>query len=430
MRVFFIDVCADALDLALRTKEAGHEVRVRMDLSEKNKRYRLVGKGLVERTSDLGPGMRWADLIVLCGNETGMREIDKFRAENPKKAVFGPNIESASWEIDRQKGMKVLERRGIKCPPTYLCHTYEQAVAYVKKRDTRLVCKPCADADKALSYCSKGPEDMLFMLDKWRRENKIKCDFILQDFIPGVEFAVGGYMGKYGLSTWYEEGFEHKKFMVGEVGPNTGEMGTVMQNVRRSKLARNVLCPLEKDMMRLGCTGCVDVNCIIDDKGTAWPLEWTMRLGFPATQIRAATVKGDPVQWMHDIALGKGDGDFETKCAVGVAMCMPPFPYDSAPAELALDFPVFGVTPRNRDRLHPYHIQKGDITEWKTAGTYAMVVTGLSDTVSGAADNAYKTLKQLNIPGSPMYRTDIGKKVADYLPELHKHGYATEIRYA
>jgi phosphoribosylamine-glycine ligase len=77
----------------------------------------------------------------------------------------------------------------------------------------------------------------------------------------------------------------------------------------------------------------------------------------------------------------------------------------------------------------PYHIQKGDITEWKTAGTYALVVTGLSDTITGAAASAYRTVDQINIPGSPTYQNDIGKKVADFLPELHKHGYATTIKY-
>src|SRR5215813_12871065 len=213
MRVFFIDSFGDALDLQLRAKACGHEVRVLLDMN--NKHWADVGKGLVERTSDIKTGLRWADFVVLCGNENHMPVIEAFRKES-KTPVFGPNIEGASWEIDRKVGMDVFKKHGIDTPRTHLCRTYEQAVAYVKLRDTRLVCKPCADTDKALSYGSKGPEDMLFMLDKWRKEGKIKNEFILQDYVDGVEFAVAGYMGKYGFTTGWLENFEHKKLMPGE----------------------------------------------------------------------------------------------------------------------------------------------------------------------------------------------------------------------
>src|SRR5215471_459314 len=193
MKVFFIDTFGDALDLQLRAKDCGHEVRVLRQFHKPH--WANVGKGLVERTSDVKSGLRWADFTILCGNENHMPVIEAYRKEYPDK-VFGPNIEGASWEIDRKVGMDVFKQHGIEVPPFKLCSSYEQAASYVKKRDTRLVCKPCADADKALSYGSKGPEDMLFMLDTWRKDSHLKGEFVLQDYIDGVEFAVMGYMGK------------------------------------------------------------------------------------------------------------------------------------------------------------------------------------------------------------------------------------------
>jgi phosphoribosylamine-glycine ligase len=93
--------------------------------------------------------------------------------------------------------------------------------------------------------------------------------------------------------------------------------------------------------------------------------------------------------------------------------------------------PIFGMTSSNRKYLHPFQIQKSTHpgTEWMTAGEYALVVTGVSERVSGAMENAYRRVKQLTIPGSPLYRNDIGRSQAEHLPKLQKMGYAMSWRY-
>src|SRR5208337_2173439 len=428
MKVLLVDPFGDMLALALRAQEAGHEVVYYVNPNEHH--YHLVGRGLVKRTGDFKPYLRWADMTVLADNCKNLRVLDAFRAENPNKVVFGANQIGASWETDRMVGMQVLDRHGIKCPPTYTCTSYDQAVSYVKKLDKRLVCKPCGDADKSLSYCSKGPEDMLFMLGKWNKEGKIKDKFILQDFIPGTEFAVGVYVGRDGFAGGWEENFEHKKLMPGEIGTTTGEMGTVLMITKRSKLANQMLKPLEDELVNIGFLGDIDVNCIVDEHGTPWPLEFTTRFGYPALQIQMALMDDDPIAWMYALARYGTKPQFKQEViSLGVSMALAPFPYEPGPLELVTEFPVYGVTATNRKKLHPYHLQKGHETEWATAGQYAMVVTGTSDTVTGASENAYRTLKQINIPGDVLYRNDIGRKLSEFIPKLQKHGYAMGFKY-
>jgi phosphoribosylamine--glycine ligase len=429
MKALFIDPFGDALDLAMRSKAAGHDVKMFLGPSEK---YRLIGRGLVERVFDYQSHLMWADFIFLADNMLHLRVLDKFREEHPEKIVFGPTKETAAWETDRLLGMKILEDHGIECPPTKLCKNYGEAVAYVKKRDARLVCKPCGDADKALSYCSKGPEDMLFMLKKWDREGQIKDRFILQDFIPGIEFAVSGWVGEFGFGGGWFENFEHKKLMAGDIGPNTGEMGTTILATDRSKLASRVLQPLEKALIKAGYLGCTDVNCIVDEKGKAWPLEFTNRPGYPALSIEIPLYPEDPLQWMMDLALGKKDPEFlKDTVSCGVSLCLPPFPYPSAPKNLATGIPIMNMTPSNRKHYHAFQVQASNVpgTEWMTAGEYAMVVTGISRTVSGAMENTYRRLKQLTIPGGAMYRNDIGRSQAESLPKLKSYGLATAWEY-
>src|SRR5580704_2761708 len=45
------------------------------------------------------------------------------------------------------------------------------------------------------------------------------------------------------------------------------------------------------------------------------------------------------------------------------------------------------------------------------------VMTAIGDTVKDAALTCYRRLDKLTVPNSPMYRTDIGKKLAKQLPQ-------------
>ena len=74
---------------------------------------------------------------------------------------------------------------------------------------------------------------------------------------------------------------------------------------RKSLLADKVLKPLEDFLHGIGYSGYIDVNCIIDDKGNPWPLEFTTRPGWPLFQIQQALHLGDPIQWMLDSLNGK-----------------------------------------------------------------------------------------------------------------------------
>jgi phosphoribosylamine---glycine ligase len=428
VKVLFIDPFGDALDLVMRASKADHDCI--HFIGTNPDKYRFIGRGLVHVVRDFKPWLRWADLVILCDNVLHLTVIDAFRADNPG-VVFGPTKAVAEWETDRLKGMQVFEDHGIPVPEFKLCSSYEQAVSYVRKRGARLVCKPCGDADKSLSYTSKSPEDLLFMLGKWDKQGKLNNKFIIQDFIPGIEFAVGAYCGSDGFGGGFEENFEHKKLFPGEIGPATGEMGTVLQFKKKSRLADRVLKPLEKTLMNMRFTGDIDVNCIIDDHGVPWPLEFTSRMGYPALQIQTPLFPDDPVSWMYNMITGRDEPTFrQDVVSVGVSLCLHPFPYPSYPLEQVLDYPIYGVTERNRNNLHPYMCQKGTETEWMTAGDYVLVVTDTSlSHVSQAARRVYKTIDDICVPGSLLYRYDIGEKLKSSIPELQKHGYATSFTY-
>lgn len=222
-----------------------------------------------------------------------------------------------------------------------------------------------------------------------------------------------------------------------EVGVNTGEMGTAMKYVtaEESLLARTVLLPLEAALIRSGYTGYIDVAVIIDKKGNPWPLEFTSLPGWPLFQIQQA-LHPDPCQWMLDALNGKDTFKPFDDISIGVVVTMPDFPYSHMTRKEVTGFPVWGITTKNRFNVHPCEMMLGEAPVLEngkiktkqmmvTAGDYVLVVTGTEPTISEAKDSAYDVLRQLEIPNSPIYRTDIGCRLEKQIPELQSLGYAT-----
>lgn len=438
MKILLIDAHSFFLDFALRCEAEGHEVRVFM-AKEKNGDRSDIGDGLLTKVSDWKSSMKWADLITCCDNDKYINELESYRRDG--FPIFAPNVEATKWEIDREYGQEILKSVGIECMDSVQFNNADKAIEFVKKNMKRYVSKPFGDDNKAMSYVSKDPDDMVFMLEDWKKKGKLKAPFMLQEFTAGIEMAVGGWFGRNGFSRYFLENFEFKKLMNGEIGPNTGEMGTAMKycTAEESYLAQQVLLPLEGHLFRCGYTGYIDVAVIIDKKGRPLPLEFTSRYGWPLFQIQQA-LHPDVANWMFDLLNGVDSFEPDTSIAIGVIVGMPPFPYEPYKKDELIGFPIWGMNEKNRFHIHPAQMKLGKAPVMRgdkiveesmlvTAGDYPLICSGVGSTVSKAKDKAYDILGSLKIPNSPLYRTDIGDRLEKQLPELQKLGYATSWEY-
>jgi phosphoribosylamine--glycine ligase len=437
MRVLIVDTDGCGLAFAKKCKDAGHQVR--WFVKPKKTNSPDSGAGICDRVDNWVGSVSWADLIFPTGNDDYLPRLDAFKARGAK--VYAPSVKSADLEIKRAQGMLFLEKHGIEVPAYKTFANLKEAEAYVRKKPARYVFKTLGDnEDKSLSYVGKSAADMVARLQRWQKMGmNPKGEVMLQEFIGGVEFAVSRWMGSQGWTGPPNENFEFKKLMPGDLGPNTGEMGTVMGYVESSKLFDQVLAPLEKDLLKLGHLGDIDMNCIVDERGQAWPLEFTCRPGWPAFNIMLSEHKGDPVKWMVDACGGKDTLTVSYDTTIGVVVATPDFPYGNNPYEESSGLPIYGINEKNGKYIHPQEVKvasmpvmKGDaIVEsevWTTAGTYLMVVTGMGSTVKQAADRVYKTLDGISVPNM-FYRKDIGARLEKQIPELQKHGFAKHFRY-
>lgn len=439
MKLLIVDQDNVGLAFAWRCARAGHQVKLFIKPSATN--HVDAGDGFkgVEKVQNWVAHAQWADLIWCTSNCDYLPRLEFFR----KKGVhyFGPSQKSAELEIKRGLGMKFLEKHGIECPPFEQFASLQDAEKHVWKTGERFVFKTLGDNEnKALSYVAKSPADLIARLRYWQQiKMNPKGPVMLQQFIKGQEFAVSRWMGSDGWVGPYNENFEHKKLLSGNAGPNCGEAGTVQKYVKESKLGDEVLGPLEEALLELGHMGDIDVNCIIDESGKAWPLEFTCRPGWPAYNIMLAEHRGDPVEWM--LAACKGEDELEVShdIACGVVLAQPDYPYSNLTKKETTGIPVYGVTSGNQKYLQPQCLKVAKMPDmdgekiverdiWVTAGDYLAVVTGTGKTVRQACERAYKTVKEIDVPDM-IWRDDIGEKLKEEIPALQKHGYATEFTY-
>ncbi|MDE2097899.1 MAG: hypothetical protein KGL39_11670 [Patescibacteria group bacterium] len=437
MRILVIDANGAGLDWTMRCQKDGHQVKWYVPPAKGNFEPRMIGKGIVEHVDNPHDWYRWADLIFFTDNTKLIELGDSWRKQG--WPVIASSPATRDWELNRDLGQKILKKAGVDVIPGKGFNNYDQAIAYVKKEMRRLVSKPDGDADKALSYVSKNPADMVYMLQRWKKTNKLNRGFILQDFKPGIEMAVGGWFGPHGFNQGWCENFEFKKLMNDDLGCATGEQGTVVRYTKKSKLADMVLKPVEEFLEKENYVGYIDVNCIITEDGTPWPLEFTMRPGWPLFNIQQALHTGDHAEWLYDLAMGKDTRNFKlNEVAVGVVLSIPDYPYSHITRKEVQGIPVYGF--ELNEEFHPCEMMMGvapqekdgkiqDLPCMVTAGDYILVSTGTGQTVSLAKSQAYRALKKLEVPNSPMYRTDIGKRLLKQLPMLHKMGFAESLNY-
>lgn len=436
MNILLLDQFGMFLDFALRCQAAGHNVKwFVMDTKYSGERI-PVGDGLSLRVDNWRKWTRWASLIIAGDNARMNEEInDLIKRGFP---VMATSSRGALLELDRDRGQQVFEECGLDVMPSTHFDNYDDAIAFVKKEGRRFVSKPDGDADKALSYVSQSPRDMLSMLERWKGlyGNK-RREFILQEFVPGIEMAVGGWFGPGGFNNYFIENFEFKKFMNDNLGPNTGEQGTVTKYVtaKNSKLAQETLLKVEPELEKLNYCGFVDISVIVDKSGRPRPLEFTARPAWPLFYIQQA-LHDEHCEWMLDLYNGFDTLIPSEQVAIGVVMTIPHYPYSHLTRKELCGYPIYDLDDNNpyRDNLHPAELMwdkapddKGKMVPmFVSAGDYLVIASGTGKTVSQAKLETYKAVRSIEVPNSVMYRTDIGDRLEAELPKLQENGFATE----
>ena len=422
MKFLFVSPEALSIDLAYLVTQEGNDVKFFVQsATEKD-----VGDGFVEKVDSWEDLVDWAEVIIFDDIGFG-KTAEKLRAEGKK--VVGGSTYTDRLENEREFGQQELAKAGVSVLPNWNFSDFEEAIKFVQSNPGRYVIKPSGKAQNEKELLFVGQEedgnDVINVLAHYKKNwsNKIKI-FQIQQFSSGVEVAVGAFFNGKEFIRPVNINFEHKRLFPSNIGPSTGEMGTLMMWTNKSSMFDLTLEKMKPALATSGYVGYIDINCIANGTGI-YPLEFTSRFGYPTISIHMEGITSKWGKFLYALAKGENAG-LNTKKGfqVGVVIAVPPFPFNDERTfrKFSEDATILFKTEK-LDGIHLGEVKK-EGNDWRIAGKsgYSLVVTGSGSTTLEAREQVYKRVANIMIPNM-FYRTDIGSGWVKDSDLLLSYGY-------
>ncbi len=418
MNILWLSPLTDGYDIALRMKYEGNKVKV---WTRDKKNYEIY-EGMLDRVDNFYNWIKWADFIVVDGVKMG-KVVEYLRRKG--KVVYGNSSFTDRLELERQFEAKIYDELGINTPNTYFFNNTDEAIKFVKKYPGRYVIKP-NDTEVFLTYVGENNEgiDVIDRLE--HSKEKYKKGLIIQDYIDGIEVAIGGFFNGNEFVFPININFEHKKLLNKNLGPQTGETGTLLYFENdKIKLFRETLEKMEVILKKYNERVMIDLNCIVTPE-KVYVLEFTGRMGYPIVFILAEGTE----EKLSDLYYGVANGSLNKFRAtdnycIGVVGYTPPFPFENEKLykEYYYEMKIKGLNKENIRNIHlmEVKIKNGNFLTAGSSG-YIFVGTAKGRTVEEAQKNIYKIMDEIYIEDLG-YRTDIGERCKKEIPLLKEMGW-------
>jgi phosphoribosylamine--glycine ligase len=331
--------------------------------------------------------------------------------------VFGPGREGARLEASKSFSKEFFARHGIRSAAFRHCHSVFDAEAAIDELGDRVVVK--ADglaAGKGVVVCSSKDEARAAareMLED-RRFGEAGASVVIEERLRGRELSVMAITDgkRYELLVQAED---HKAVGDGDVGPNTGGMGTVsparwVDDELIGRVRQEIFDPTLRGLQTDGIDfrGVLYAGLMIED-GVPWILEYNVRFGDPETQSVVRRAEGDLAATLRGAARGElPEQPLEWSQKAAACVVLAAHGYPASPrkgdvisgidrAEAMADVVVFHAGTR---------LEQGVL---RTAGGRVLGVTALGSEMEDARQRAYAAVDCIEFAGMH-YRTDIGAR--------------------
>ncbi len=328
---------------------------------------------------------------------------------------FGPAANAAIIEGSKVFSKNLMKKYGIPTAEYEVFDEATDALGYIEGCNYPIVIK--ADG-LALGKGVIIAEDKATALDAIHSimEDKIfgasGNSVVIEEFLTGPEVSVLCFTDGKTVKPMVSS-MDHKRIGDGDVGPNTGGMGTIAPNpCYTADIAAvcmdTIFLPTVNAMNAEGRTfkGCLYFGLMLTPNGPK-VIEYNCRFGDPETQVVLPLLESDLLEIMMATANGTLDSvevKFAQKAAACVVMASNGYPvkYDSGfemtlPAELADNENIYIAG------------AKLDGNRLLTAGGRVLGAVAVEDDLKSALDSAYRLVDKIKFDNA-VYRKDIGAK--------------------
>jgi phosphoribosylamine--glycine ligase len=263
--------------------------------------------------------------LTIVGPEAYLTEgiVDLFKENN--LLILGPSKSASMLEGSKVFAKEIMMK--AKVPTAYYGEfdSIAKALEYVEQSANEKMVVKCNGLaqGKGVIVCSTKSEAksavVSFMQDRLLGFNEEQI--IIEDFIEGREVSVFALCDGENFIT-LGSACDHKRLRDGDLGPNTGGMGTYAPCPFLSKddldfINNSIFSPVLKTMKDLGCSfsGILFAGLMKTAEGI-YVLEFNVRLGDPETQVLLPLISEDIVPLF--LAAARGELSSFNKCSVSI----------------------------------------------------------------------------------------------------------------
>lgn len=343
--------------------------------------------------------------LAVVGPEQPLVEGIADALEAEKIPVFGPGAKAARLEGSKGYMKSICGKYGIETAAYGHFTAAAEAKSYLKGKKYPIVVK--ADglaAGKGVVIAANEKEAAAAVDDMFGGAfGDSGKSIVIEEFLEGEEvsfFALAD--GETAIEFGYAQ--DHKRAFDGDIGPNTGGMGTyapppVMTKAHADIVMQTIILPTVRAMKKEGApyTGVLFAGLMLTKLGPKL-LEYNVRFGDPETQVLMARFSGDLYQTLLACATGdlkKADISFRKEAAVCVVMAAKGYPgaygkgsvirgLDKASALEGVKIFHAGTEKRGNDII--------------AAGGRVLGVTALGADIAGAQAKAYQAVDAIDWP--------------------------------
>ena len=336
-------------------------------------------------------------------------------------AAFGPRKNAAILEGSKVFSKHLMKKYGIPTAGYEVFEKPQEALDYIRKQDTYpavikadglalgkgvILCDTYAEAEEAVKSIM---EDRIFGASGSR--------VVVEEFLTGPEVSVLAFTDGKTIRPMVSAK-DHKRAFDGDMGPNTGGMGTVSPNPYYDDKAaafcmEHIFRPTIDAMNAEGrpFKGCLFFGLMLTPAGPK-VIEYNCRFGDPETQVVLPRLKTDLIDILCAIReerLAELEIEWADEACACVVMASGGYP-----AAYRKGIPIGGLNPQGqRSDAVVYHAgTRYEDGRFLTNGGRVLGVTATAATLDEALDKAYDAVEKIHFEDAH-YRRDIGRVTAE-----------------
>ncbi|OGI94126.1 phosphoribosylamine--glycine ligase, partial [Candidatus Nomurabacteria bacterium RIFCSPLOWO2_01_FULL_40_18] len=365
--------------------------------------------------------------------------VDEFKKAGLR--VWGPTKAAAQLEWSKAFSKDFMRRHNLPTAKFEIFTDFKKAKEYVSKQSLPIVIKASGLAlGKGVVIAqtlAEATETLESMMVKKVFGNS-GTEIVIEEFLTGPEISIHAFSDGKNYKM-FPASQDHKKIGEGDMGSNTGGMGTIspltfVSKEMMGKIEKEIVAPTLKGMQDDGTPfeGVLYPGLMLTKDGPKI-LEYNTRFGDPETQTYMRLLETDLLDIIDACIDGKLK-DLEIQWeknlfACNIVLCSGGYPgnYEKGKEILGLnspleEYPLGGgglnlstpsrkrATPQEGNEIVIFHAGTKVVRSCLTTnGGRVLGVSAVGKTLSDALQKAYKAIEKISFDGMK-YRRDIGQK--------------------